>query len=76
MDLDRADLARGHKIQVPMMVIWGTKGTITRFGRVNEVWEGFADGSVKGVEVDSGHYLPEEKPDETVKAILDFALST
>ena len=37
------------------------------------VWRGWAD-DVSGHAIDAGHYLAEERPEETLRALLDFLL--
>ena len=38
---------------------------------VIEEWSNWAD-SVQGYGINSGHYLPEETPEETLNALLKF----
>jgi haloacetate dehalogenase len=70
--LDRADKGR-IKIEAPLLVLWGAKGALPRWGDVLEVWRGWA-GDLRGFGLDCGHYLPEERPAETAAALRDFFL--
>ncbi|KAJ4264281.1 hypothetical protein NW762_005477 [Fusarium torreyae] len=76
LDLDEAreDLKNGRKIRSPLLVLWGKHGVIEKcFDAVKE-WEEVTEAGVpvKGHSVDSGHYIPEQTPDEVVSAILEF----
>ncbi|KAM0350495.1 hypothetical protein ACHAPU_002974 [Fusarium lateritium] len=76
LDLEEAreDLKNGRKIRSPLLVLWGKHGVIERgFDAVQEWKDVTEDGvSVEGRSVDSGHYIPEQNPDEVVSAILQF----
>ncbi|KAK6225212.1 hypothetical protein QIS74_01259 [Colletotrichum tabaci] len=76
LDLDEAeaDLAAGRLIRSPLLVLWGKQGVIEEcFDAVKE-WQAVTseDISVKGYSVGSGHYIPEQAPDDVVKAITEF----
>ncbi|SPJ70998.1 related to haloacetate dehalogenase H-1 [Fusarium torulosum] len=76
LDLDEAreDLKNGRKIRSPLLVLWGKHGVIEKcFDAVQEWKDVTEDGvSVEGRSVESGHYIPEQNPDEVVSAILQF----
>lgn len=74
MDEARADLKEGRLVKCPLRVIWGKNGVIEKaFDAVKE-WQAVTDESIKveGYAVDSGHYVPEEAPEDVVKAIHEF----
>lgn len=66
---DQADLDR--KITCPLLVLWGAKGFIQRKYDVLAVWRERAT-EVRGGTVPSGHFLPEEAPEETYQALKEF----
>ncbi|WP_027582417.1 alpha/beta hydrolase [Bradyrhizobium sp. Ai1a-2] len=68
---DEADLTAGRKIEVPLYVIWGTKGIASSAGTPIEVWKRWAT-NVTGSAVDAGHFMCEENPHDTSQALLDF----
>lgn len=76
LDLDEArdDLKNGRKIRSPLLVLWGAHGVIEKcFDAIQEWKDVTEDGvSVEGRSVESGHYIPEQNPDEVVSAILQF----
>ncbi|RBR26379.1 uncharacterized protein FIESC28_00784 [Fusarium coffeatum] len=76
LDLDEAkeDLKAGRKIKSPLLVLWGKHGVIEKgFDAVQE-WRDVADEGVevRGRSVESGHYIPEQAPDEVLTAIKEF----
>jgi haloacetate dehalogenase len=66
---DRADLAQ--KVNVPMLVLWGTGSGQGSGYDLLKVWRDHAE-DVRGFGIDSGHFIPEEKPDEVYKALKEF----
>lgn len=69
---DRAD--EDSRIACPLLVLWGGKGAMHRAYDVLETWRGKAAGPVEGEPVPSGHFLPEEAPEETYQALRRFFL--
>lgn len=69
LEHDEADL--NTKIACPLLVLWGARGFVAKAYDVLDVWrERAAD--VHGEAIDCGHFLPEEKPDETYAALHAF----
>jgi haloacetate dehalogenase len=66
---DRADLS--HKVRVAMLVLWGTDSGQGSGYDVLRVWRDHA-GDVRGHGIDSGHFIPEEQPDQVYAALKDF----
>jgi haloacetate dehalogenase len=67
---DEADRKAGKKITAPMCALWGTAGIPDSNGPL-AIWKDWAN-NVTGVAIDSGHFVCEENPDATAKAMLDF----
>ena len=68
---DAAALAAGTKIAAPMLVLWGERGLVgARFDPL-KVWRDYAT-DVRGHALPCGHFLPEEAPEGTLTALLDF----
>jgi haloacetate dehalogenase len=71
--LDEAD--RGtKKIGCPTLVLWGRRGALEAWYDVLGVWSDWAD-DVRGTAIDSGHFIPEEAPDETYAELHAFFTS-
>jgi len=66
---DRADLAQ--KVRVPMLVLWGMRSGQGSGYDVLKVWRDHAD-DVRGLGIDSGHFIPEEQPDRVYAALKEF----
>jgi len=69
--LDEADLKHGHKIECPMLALWGDQGRPHKRQRVMETWTRWAT-DIRGEGLDCGHFLPEEAPTETAQALRTF----
>jgi len=59
------------KIICPLLVLWGKKGTVEELYDPIKVWKDWAI-DVKGSSLNCGHFLPEEKPNDTYNAIIKF----
>lgn len=72
--LDEASYDEGLRVGCPLLVLWGTEGLVGRAYDVLDVWRSYAASPdlVTGHALDCGHFLPEERPEETVRALLDF----
>jgi haloacetate dehalogenase len=68
---DEADVAAGRKIACPMLALWGESGIPAEGGSPLDVWKRWAT-NVSGRAIDSGHFLAEENPAATAKAMLEF----
>lgn len=73
LDHDRNDLNLGNKLTCPLLVIWGSEGTVGRCFEPLTEWKKLAH-NVQGKAIKSGHYIAEEVPDDLVKETLDFML--
>jgi haloacetate dehalogenase len=69
---DRESRAAGRKVQCPMLVLWGAKGRIGGWYDALAIWRQYCAAEVTGGPVDSGHYLAEEAPQETLAKLLAF----
>ncbi|MBL1404916.1 MAG: alpha/beta hydrolase [Rhizobiales bacterium] len=62
---------KGNKIGQPLLVLWGKEGFVGNHYDVLQTWREVAH-NVSGHGVKGGHYVPEEAPQETLKALFDF----
>lgn len=73
LEEQREDLEKGRKIKCPVKAIWGKLGLIERKFNAVEEWKKVCENEdVSGEAFDCGHYIPEEKPEELLKAIEEF----
>ena len=68
---DRADRARGARLQVPLLVLWGAHGVIQRCFAPLEAWRHVSE-HVDGEALACGHYIPEEAPEALLARALPF----
>jgi haloacetate dehalogenase len=68
--LDNEDRGK-KKITCPVQVLWGAKGAVGSWYDVLDVWRTWTD-NLRGEAIDCGHFIPEEKPAETIRALRDF----
>lgn len=69
--LDAADRKAGRRIAAPPLVLWGARGALPRWYDVMALWRDWAS-DVRGQPIDAGHFIPEEKPAETLAALRGF----
>jgi haloacetate dehalogenase len=67
---DEADRGK-RRITCPILVLWSHTGPVASWYRPLDIWRSWAD-EVHGGPVPAGHFLPEEAPDETAHALLEF----
>ncbi|KAK0392360.1 hypothetical protein NLU13_1855 [Sarocladium strictum] len=76
VDLEEAreDLRQGRRVKCPVRVLWGKHGVIERSFDALAEWRAVSDPgvAVDGQAVESGHYIPEERPEAVVAAVQDF----
>lgn len=68
---DEADYIAGARIVCPVAVFWGEKGIPSKTEKPLAIWRDWCE-NVQGRAIASGHFLAEENPEDTAKAILDF----
>jgi haloacetate dehalogenase len=54
-----------------MLALWGATGIPSKGTNPLDIWKKWAV-NVDGAPVESGHFLPEENPEATAKAMLSF----
>jgi haloacetate dehalogenase len=70
--MDTADFAAGRRTGTPLLLLWGATGAVGRLQKPAEVWKDYA-ADIHGAEaLPCGHYLSEEAPEETYRALRDF----
>jgi haloacetate dehalogenase len=70
-EIDKADFEAARKITIPMLALWGDAGIASAAATPLDSWKKWAT-NVSGAPVDSGHFLTEENPDATAKALKEF----
>jgi haloacetate dehalogenase len=68
---DEIDHRQQRRIGCPTLALWGRRGALEQWYDTLAIWRDWAD-DVRGRALDSGHYLPEEAPDETYAELRAF----
>jgi haloacetate dehalogenase len=68
---DRADVAAGRKITCPTLILWGARSVVGRLFQPLDTWRELV-GQPTGEAIDCGHFVPEERPAETLRALTAF----
>lgn len=69
---DAADRDRGATVEVPTLVLWGARGALPLlYDDVLAIWRAWAPGT-QGRALEAGHFLVEERPDETARLLTAF----
>jgi len=71
IDLTHDVASESHKIGCPMLVLWGDKGVVHRLFAPLDDWRAVAS-DVRGCALPCGHYLAEERPEETLRELETF----
>jgi haloacetate dehalogenase len=72
LKMDEADDRAGNKIVAPVHALWGARGTIGPLWDVLATWRAKAASTVTGRSLDCGHFLQEERPEETLEELQRF----
>jgi haloacetate dehalogenase len=72
LEHDRQSRERGDKVACDLLVLWGERGVVQRLFKPLELWQAQCAGQVSGHAVPSGHFIPEELPEQTAQALMDF----
>ncbi|MEU6853700.1 alpha/beta hydrolase [Actinacidiphila alni] len=68
---DDEDFAAGRRVRGPLLALWGEHSFVGRSYDVPRVWREYAD-DVRGLALPCDHYMPEEAPEATARALADF----
>ncbi len=70
LDHDRED--RDRPVDIPLHVLWGARGVVGRIWNPIEVWQKYTTGTVTGKAMATGHFIPEEDPEDTITELHRF----
>jgi haloacetate dehalogenase len=72
LDREHDEADRGtRRIACPTLVLWSDTGPLATWYEPLDVWKTWAS-DVGGGPILSGHFIPEEAPDETARRVIDF----
>ncbi len=70
---DAADREAGRKIVCPTLVLWGEQGVTGRHFDLRAIWDSWCQ-DARFSPMPSGHFIPEEAPDEAFATLLPFLM--
>ncbi|RUP27070.1 MAG: alpha/beta hydrolase [Curvibacter sp.] len=71
LEHDRLDVANGHRLEMPLRVLWGEHGAVAASFCVLDLWRDRAS-QVSGRAMPCGHYIAEEAPSLLLQEAFDF----
>lgn len=71
LEHDRIDLAAGHRLKLPLLVLWGQDGVVHQCFEPLTEWRKVAD-QVIGEALPCGHYIAEQAPDLLIEHVSAF----
>ena len=74
IDLEHDKKDRKKKLNIPIQVLWGKKGVVGKQFNSIKIWKKYTTKKVHGVEINSEHFIPEEKPKQTINYLKKFFL--
>jgi haloacetate dehalogenase len=72
LEHDLVDDRAGRRLAMPVLALWGSKGTVGQEFDVWQVWRDKSASQVLGKDLYCGHFLAEEAPKETASELLKF----
>lgn len=74
LEHDEKDFKAGRRIECPVLLLWGATGGVGRNHNPGPagIWKSYASNIVDAHPVQSGHYLMDEAPQETIAALRKF----
>jgi haloacetate dehalogenase len=72
LDYQHDEVDRGKRqITCPTLALWSRNGAVESWYEPLDVWRTWAK-DVRGGPISSGHFIPEEAPDETLRHLIEF----
>jgi haloacetate dehalogenase len=71
IDLTHDEADQDRKVECPLLALWGENGVVEKLYDPLDVWRRHAS-DVRGRALPTGHFLAEEKPEETAEELIPF----
>jgi haloacetate dehalogenase len=68
---DETDRDEGRNVECPLLALWGGRGVMEKTYDVETVWREYAKDAM-GKPIDAGHFLAEERHEETTRELRSF----
>ncbi len=69
---DESDWEEGRKVECPLLALWGAYAAMEGIYDVEAVWREYTRNVARAKALDCGHFLAEERPEETARELLAF----
>lgn len=74
IDLKHDKKDRKKLLNIPIQILWGKNGVVGKQFNSLKIWKKYTKKNVYGVGIKSGHFIPEQNPNETIKHLKKFFL--
>ena len=74
IDLEHDRKDRNKKLNIPLQVLWGKNGVIGKQFNSIKIWQKYSSKKVIGKAINSGHFIPEQNPQQTTVQLRNFFL--
>ena len=74
IDLEHDKKDRRKKLNIPIQILWGNKGIIGKQFKPIKIWNKYTKKKVYGSAINSGHFIPEQNPKDTIIHLKNFFL--
>ena len=72
IDLEHDKKDRKKLLNIPIQVLWGSNGVVGKQFNSLKIWRKYTKNKVYGAAIKSGHFIPEQNPQETIKHLKNF----
>jgi haloacetate dehalogenase len=72
LDHDKASRDAAARVACDMLLLWGERGVVHKLFDPLALWRAQCSGTVSGLAMPAGHFIPEELPAETAAALHRF----
>ena len=74
IDLKHDKKDRNKKLNIPIQILWGKSGVIGNQFNSMKIWQKYSTKKILGKAIDSGHFIPEQNPKQTILYLKNFFL--
>ena len=72
IDLEHDKKDKNKKLNIPIQVLWGKNGVIGSQFNPIKIWQKYSNKKIVGTAIDSGHFIPEQNPQQTIIQLRNF----
>jgi haloacetate dehalogenase len=74
IDLEHDKKDKNKKLNIPIQVLWGKNGVIGKQFNSIKIWQKYSSKKIIGKAIESGHFIPEQNPKQTIIQLRNFFL--